>query len=393
MHHFANSAPAGRCALRTYRRAGQIVPGSSRVISASSWPAAPRRVNCTSSCATSRPTGDSWHIYFGDERYLPAGDPDRNDSMAATAWLDHVAIPAAQIHRVPTGDNVTAAAASYASVLQQAPGFDLVLLGLGEDGHTASLFPGDIAARNSAELAIAVTNAPKPPPQRVSMSPQCLSMAAAVWFIVTGDSKRQALQAWLAGAQLPPQTIMPRAGIDIFTDIGKLARRYGQPASALAGPLMSCIAAARKSALVTDRLVLTSVCTSVSSDALPLLAARISLSSCAHDQCRSRGLFPLRSIGCRTLHTGAPLFQSYRKTRCSAAVRYRPSATATPDCSIPRAPRRSSQRPLSRAGHWLRVPVRAASGWCGYRLREGERGAGTVSPCRTAHRATFPPNH
>ena len=160
-----------------------------------------------------------WHIYFGDERYLPSGDPDRNDSMAATAWLDHVAIPADQIHRVATGDNVNTAAASYAVVLQQAPGFDLALLGLGEDGHTASLFPGDLAARNNAELAIAVTNAPKPPPQRVSMSPKCLGMAAAVWFVVSGDSKRQALQDWLAGAQLPPQTIQPAAGIDIFTDI------------------------------------------------------------------------------------------------------------------------------------------------------------------------------
>ncbi len=160
-----------------------------------------------------------WHIYFGDERYLPAGDPDRNDSMAATAWLDHVAIPAAQIHRVSTGDSVNTAAAAYASVLQQAPGFDLALLGLGEDGHTASLFPGDRSAHNSAELAVAVTNAPKPPSQRVSMSPACLSMAAAVWFIVTGDSKRPALQAWLAGAPLPPQAIRPRAGIDIFTDI------------------------------------------------------------------------------------------------------------------------------------------------------------------------------
>jgi 6-phosphogluconolactonase len=160
-----------------------------------------------------------WHIYFGDERFLPAGDPDRNDSMAAATWLDHVAIPAAQIHRVPTGDSVSTAAAAYASVLQQAPGFDLALLGLGEDGHTASLFPGDMSAHNSAQLAVAVTNAPKPPPQRVSMSPACLSMATAVWFIVTGDSKRPALQAWLAGAPQPPQVIRPHAGIDIFTDI------------------------------------------------------------------------------------------------------------------------------------------------------------------------------
>lgn len=136
-----------------------------------------------------------WYIYFGDERYLPVGNPDRNDSMAAAAWLDHVAIPSSQIYRVPRSDNINTAAADYASVLAQAPGFDLVLLGLGEDGHTASLFPDDARATNSAALAIAVTNAPKPPLLRISMSPKCLSGAAAVWFIVTGDHKRQALEA------------------------------------------------------------------------------------------------------------------------------------------------------------------------------------------------------
>jgi 6-phosphogluconolactonase len=160
-----------------------------------------------------------WHIYFGDERYLPAGDPARNDSMAATTWLDHVPIPPAQIHRVPTASDVAAAAAAYAAVLEQAPGFDLALLGLGEDGHTASLFPGDTTYEANPALAIAITHAPKPPPQRVSMSPACLGRAAAVYFVVTGDSKRQALRDWLAGVQLPPLAITPRAGIDIFTDI------------------------------------------------------------------------------------------------------------------------------------------------------------------------------
>jgi len=160
-----------------------------------------------------------WHVYFGDERYLPAGDPARNDSMANAAWLDHVPIPPAQIHRVPSASDVATAAAAYAVVLEQAPGFDLALLGLGEDGHTASLFPGELTACNSTALAIAITNAPKPPPQRVSMTPACLSKPTAVWFMVTGDSKRQALQEWLAGAQLPPLSIKPRGGIDIFTDI------------------------------------------------------------------------------------------------------------------------------------------------------------------------------
>jgi 6-phosphogluconolactonase len=160
-----------------------------------------------------------WHIYFGDERCLPVGHPDRNDTMAAAAWLDHVAIPAAQIHRVPSGVEVTTAAADYAAVLTHTPGFDLTLLGLGEDGHIASLFPGDLEALNSSQWAVAVSDAPKPPPQRVSMSAWCLSRADAVWFMVTGENKRHALQAWLAGVPLPPQGIEPRAGVDIFTDI------------------------------------------------------------------------------------------------------------------------------------------------------------------------------
>jgi 6-phosphogluconolactonase len=160
-----------------------------------------------------------WHIYFGDERWLPAGDAERNDTMAATAWLEHVAIPRVQIHSVPVEENVYAAAAAYAVALEKTAGSDLTLLGLGEDGHTASLFPGDSLAANSTDLAVAITNAPKPPAQRISMSPRYLGKSKAVWFIVTGEGKRQALEAWLAGAPLPPQAIKPQAGIDIFTDL------------------------------------------------------------------------------------------------------------------------------------------------------------------------------
>ena len=160
-----------------------------------------------------------WHIYFGDERFLPLGDARRNDTMASALWLDYVAIPRAHIHGVPLSDDVNAAAADYAAILQQAPGFDLALLGLGEDGHTASLFPGDVPPDNTTALAIAVTQAPKLPARRVSMSPQCLSLSSAVWFVVSGSNKRKILEAWLTGAPLPPQAIKPGAGIDIFTDL------------------------------------------------------------------------------------------------------------------------------------------------------------------------------
>ena len=162
---------------------------------------------------------EHWHIYFGDERFLKIGDFERNDTMAKAAWLDYVAIPRAQIHAVPARDNVNTAAADYAAILQQALGFDLALLGLGEDGHTASLFPGDVPPDNATALAIAVTHAPKLPARRVSMSPQCLSLSSAVWFVVSGSNKRKILEAWLAGAPLPPQAIEPHAGIDIFTDL------------------------------------------------------------------------------------------------------------------------------------------------------------------------------
>ena len=160
-----------------------------------------------------------WHIYFGDERFLPLGDAGRNDTMASTVWLNYVAIPRAHIHGGPVSDDVKTAAAEYAAILQKAPGFDLALLGLGEDGHTASLFPGNVPRSRPAALAIAVTDAPKLPAQRVSMSPGCLSLSSAVWFIVSGSNKRKMLEAWLVGAPLPPQAIKPDAGIDIFTDL------------------------------------------------------------------------------------------------------------------------------------------------------------------------------
>jgi 6-phosphogluconolactonase len=164
-----------------------------------------------------------WHIYFGDERNLPFGEPERNDTMAAAAWLDHVALPAAQIHRVPYLADVHSAAAEYAAVVAKAQGFDLVLLGMGEDGHTASLFPGDARINASAELTLAVTDAPKPPPQRVSMSARSLSNAGAVWCIVTGGSKQKALQDWLDGVPGPLQMIRPQDGVDVFTDLAVTA--------------------------------------------------------------------------------------------------------------------------------------------------------------------------
>jgi 6-phosphogluconolactonase len=123
------------------------------------------------------------------------------------------------VHRVPVTDSVSTAADAYSLVLERAPRFDLVILGLGEDGHTASLFPGGLEPIDESRKAIAITHAPKPPAARVSITPQRLSDADAVWFLVTGEAKRPALQAWLDGAPLPAASITPAAGVDIYTDL------------------------------------------------------------------------------------------------------------------------------------------------------------------------------
>ena len=108
-----------------------------------------------------------WHIYFGDERCLPSAHPERNSSMAAQAWLDHVSIPPNQIHIIAAEQHAETAAQDYAQILNNIDRFDLVILGLGEDGHTASLFPEhDWGTSSDAPAALAVHDAPKPPPRR-----------------------------------------------------------------------------------------------------------------------------------------------------------------------------------------------------------------------------------
>jgi 6-phosphogluconolactonase len=161
----------------------------------------------------------AWSIYFGDERCLPIGDPERNDVMAHDAWLDHVAIPKTQIHTIPAQLGAVAGAEQYAATLAEVGDFDLVLLGLGEDGHTASLFPGDKTALHATSPAVAVLNSPKPPPQRVSMSAARISRAHSVLFVVAGTDKRDALLRWRRDESIPAALINPANGVDIYTDI------------------------------------------------------------------------------------------------------------------------------------------------------------------------------
>lgn len=162
----------------------------------------------------------AWHVYFGDERCLPADHPERNSVMAFEAWLGHVAIPAAQVHVIPAELGAGEAALRYSRVLDTVDSFDLVLLGLGEDGHTASLFPGQEWGEGADQSpALAVHHAPKPPADRVSMSAWRLSRTKRVWFMVTGSGKKAAVASWQRGERIPAAAVQPVDGADVFADV------------------------------------------------------------------------------------------------------------------------------------------------------------------------------
>lgn len=155
-----------------------------------------------------------WHVYHNDDRCLPVDHSDRNSLMARQAWLNHVAIPAAQIHDIPAELGNIAGAKAYAQTLAGVRTFDLVLLGLGEDGHTASLFPGQ-AVDNSAD-AVPVFDAPKPPPERITISQKRLSDSHEVLFLVTGAGKQEAVDKWRSGVNIPATLIAPENGVDVY---------------------------------------------------------------------------------------------------------------------------------------------------------------------------------
>jgi len=157
-----------------------------------------------------------WRIYFGDERCLPADDAERNSVMAAASWLDHVAVPAANIHLIPAEQGAEAGASAYSLLVADAVPFDMVLLGMGEDGHTASLFPGQL--HSDSDLVHAVHDAPKPPPDRISMSRNALSDCRELLILVTGAAKQQIVSRWKQGEDLPIAHIGAHHAIDILLD-------------------------------------------------------------------------------------------------------------------------------------------------------------------------------
>jgi 6-phosphogluconolactonase len=161
------------------------------------------------------------NLWWGDERFLPAGDPERNETQAREALLDAVPLDPARVHPMPAsgrlgGDDVDAAAARYAALLDAAtpgsgaPLFDVLMLGVGPDAHVASLFPGHPALHERQASVIGVRGAPKPPPVRVTLTFPTLCSARDVWFLVAGPDKAGAVGLALSGAG---QMQAPAAGV------------------------------------------------------------------------------------------------------------------------------------------------------------------------------------
>lgn len=170
--------------------------------------------------------------WWGDERFVPAASPDRNAGQAREALLDHLPVDPARVHEVPASDqadNAEAAAAAYADTLRAhgAGAFDVLMLGLGPDGHVASLFPGHPALAVDDRVAVAVHHSPKPPPDRVSLTFPALNRADAVWFLVSGEGKADAVAAALAPGpveECPARGVRPSGSTVWFVDEAAASR-------------------------------------------------------------------------------------------------------------------------------------------------------------------------
>lgn len=140
-------------------------------------------------------------LWFGDERFVAADSPDRNVNQARAAFLDEVG--AHRVHTAPAADAVASAedaASSYADTIraQGSGDFDVLMLGVGPDGHVASLFPGHAGLTAEDAVTVAVHDSPKPPPDRVSLTFEALNRAQSVWFLASGEAKADAVRRALA---------------------------------------------------------------------------------------------------------------------------------------------------------------------------------------------------
>ncbi len=140
--------------------------------------------------------------WFGDERFVAAADPERNAVQVRAAMLDQLPVDPARVHAMPAsdgehGDDLDSAAAAYGHELQRSHGsgeFDVVMLGVGPDGHVASLFPGYPQLDIDDTIVVAVPDSPKPPPERISLTFSALGRTRELWFVVAGADKADAVR-------------------------------------------------------------------------------------------------------------------------------------------------------------------------------------------------------
>ena len=161
------------------------------------------------------------HLFWGDDRYVTEDDDERNEKQAREELLNHVDIPARNVHAMPAADgefgtDLAAAALAYEQILaanaepgDPAPNFDIHLLGVGPEGHINSLFPDTPAVREKARMVVDVEDSPKPPPLRITLTLPAIQRSREVWLLVSGAEKAEAVAAAVGGAN---SVSIPAAG-------------------------------------------------------------------------------------------------------------------------------------------------------------------------------------
>lgn len=172
-------------------------------------------------------------FWWGDERFVPRRDPRRNAMQARHTMLDHLPLSPAQIHEIPSSDEADspeAAAVMYSDLIRNAGAdeFDVLMLGLGPDGHVASLMPHLPQLHVTGQVAVGVTDSPKPPPERVTLTFEALNRSRETWFVVSGDEKADAVRRALADdgsiEETPARGIHGRLRTHWFVDLGAASK-------------------------------------------------------------------------------------------------------------------------------------------------------------------------